>query len=346
MPYRPDCGYIDAHDRLYPHMKLGDIIRQPLPVATLTFFVVVVSVFVHAWITQNLAGGFPAVAAPLGRYTIALRMSWPLLSAAAAIVMLLSAGFVVGRNTVRAELYTTRCFLAMPLFGMAACGLLLSDDYLTQSLLLLLTALVSRNFYNSFHRHYCFDRMFRGALYAGLLPLIYAPAAGLLLLIPIVVVLFRRTLREAVVALTGALLPLFLFSFVYWGAGGGFDEPARQIAEALTTDSCYRPFGGYRLFSLIGWGLILFLLICSVAGILLDIRMLRTKPRNILFYNLYLLLIVVGIIFVPGSTAVAPTLAASAIATLLPVAFTKLNGTVATMFYTALLLLSIFSNSI
>lgn len=139
---------------------------------------------------------------PLGYYTAAFRLSWPLLSAAASIVMLFVAGFLIGRSSVRAELYATRCFLAMPLFGVVSCGVLLSSDFLTQSLTLLLLALASRNYYNSFHRHYCFDRMFRGSLYVGLIPLLYAPGAGLLLLIPLVVLLFRahaaRSGRRAV----------------------------------------------------------------------------------------------------------------------------------------------------
>ena len=162
-------------------MKFGDIIRQPLPVATFTFLVVVIVAFVRAWVTQRFAGEIPAVSAPLGYYTAAFRLSWPLLSAAASIVMLFVAGFLIGRSSVRAELYATRCFLAMPLFGVVSCGVLLSSDYLTQSLTLLLLALASRNYYNSFHRHYCFDRMFRGSLYVGLIPLLYAPGAGLLL---------------------------------------------------------------------------------------------------------------------------------------------------------------------
>lgn len=327
-------------------MKPDNVIRQPLPVATLTFLAVMVAAFVRTWITQEFAGGLPAVAAPLGRHTAALRESWPLLSGAASVVMLSAAGFLTGRSSVRAELYPIRCFLAMPLFGVAGCGLVLSYDYLTQSLTLLLIALASRNFYNSFHRHYCFDRMFRGSLYTGLLPLIYAPAVGLLLLIPLVILLFRRTLREAVVALTGALLPLFFVSFAHWAAGGGFDDPARQIAAALTAPSHYRFFDGLTLFSLIGWGLILFLLICSVAAVLMNIHTLRTKPRNILLYNSYYLLIAAGIAFAPGSTTVTTALAAPAVATLLPVALTRFNSTVSAMFYMVLLALSLFPGSI
>ena len=308
-------------------MKFGDIIRQPLPVATFTFLVIVIIAFVRAWVTQRFAGEIPAVSAPLGYYTAAFRLSWPLLSAAASIVMLFVAGFLIGRSSVRAELYATRCFLAMPLFGVVSCGVLLSSDFLTQSLTLLLLALASRNYYNSFHRHYCFDRMFRGSLYVGLIPLLYAPGAGLLLLIPLVVLLFRRTLREAVVALSGAILPL--------------DGPVRQVAAAITSDSGYRFFDGNTLFSLIAWGVIFFLLICSAAGVLLDIRTLKTKPRNILFYNLYVLCVVAGIYFVPYSSPVTLTLAAPAAATLIPVVLTKFNSAAASMFYTVLILLSL-----
>ena len=322
-------------------MKFGDIIRQPLPVATFTFLVVVIVAFVRAWVTQRFAGEIPAVSAPLGYYTAALRLSWPLLSAAASIVMLFVAGFLIGRSSVRAELYATRCFLAMPLFGVVSCGVLLSSDYLTQSLTLLLLALASRNYYNSFHRHYCFDRMFRGSLYVGLIPLLYAPGAGLLLLIPLVVLLFRRTLREAVVALSGAILPLFFAGFIHWAAGGRFYGPVRQVAAAITSDSGYRFFDGNTLFSLIAWGVIFFLLICSAAGVLLDIRTLKTKPRNILFYNLYVLCVVAGIYFVPYSSPVTLTLVAPAAATLIPVVLTKFNSAAASMFYTVLILLSL-----
>ncbi len=322
-------------------MKFGDIIRQPLPVATFTFLAIVVTAFVRAWFTQRFAGEIPLLSAPLGHYTAALRTSWPLLSALASIGMLFVAGFLTGRSTVRADLYKTRCFLAMPLFGVVSCGIVLSDDFLTQSLTVLLMALASRNYYNSFHRHYCFDRMFRGSLYLGLIPLVYAPGAGLLLLIPLVILLFRRTLRESVVAIAGAVLPLFFVSFIHWAVGGEFGEPLRQIAAAALTPENDPLFGSNTPISLIAWGLILFLLICSAGSIFLDIHTLRTKPRNILFYNLYLICVVVGIHFVPGSTAITLTLPATAAATLIPVVLTKFSSPVASMLYMVLVILSL-----
>ena len=162
-----------------------------------------------------------------------------------------------------------------------------------------------------------------------------------LILLPLAVMLFRRTLREAVVALSGAILPLFFAGFIHWAAGGRFDGPVRQVAAAITSDSGYRFFDGNTLFSLIAWGVIFFLLICSAAGVLLDIRTLKTKPRNILFYNLYVLCVVAGIYFVPYSSPVTLTLAAPAAATLIPVVLTKFNSAAASMFYTVLILLSL-----
>ena len=122
-----------------------------------------------------------------------------------------------------------------------------------------------------------------GIALRGADPAALCAGRGLLPLIPLVVLLFRRTPREAVVALSGAILPLFFAGFIHWAAGGRFDGPVRQVAAAITSDSGYRFFDGNTLFSLIAWGVIFFLLICSAAGVLLDIRTLKTKPRNILF---------------------------------------------------------------
>ncbi|WP_300748928.1 hypothetical protein [uncultured Alistipes sp.] len=322
-------------------MDFRNLIRQPLPVATLTFLLIVVAAFVRAVSIPYFSGTAPARCAPLGEYTLLIRESAPVAALVASLFMLIWAGLLIGRNTVRAELYAQRCFLAMPLFGIASCAIVLSSDFLTQSLVLLLLTMASRNFYNSFHRHYCFDRIFRGALCIGLIPLLYAPGIGLWLLIPIVIRLFRRTLRESIVAIAGLLLPLFFAGFIYWAVEDDFTAPYHRITEALSAPCGSLFFGENTLPILTAWGLILFLLFCAAALLLFNVYQLRTKPRNILLYNLCLFCITVGIYFFPGSTAITPALAAPAIATLLPVVLTRINGIAASIFYLVILLLSL-----
>ena len=322
-------------------MSFRDLIRQPLPVATLTFLVIVAAAFTRALSLTYFSGTVPALCAPLGQYTAAIRTTMPVVAAVASGFMIVWAGLLTGRNSIRAELYTQRCYLAMPLFGVAGCGVILNNDFLTQSLVLLLLTMASRNFYNSFHRHYCFDRMFRGALCIGTIPLIYAPGIVLWLLVPLVVWLFRRTLRESIVAVAGLLLPLFFTCFGYWAADSGFLTPVNTIVDALQRSAGPILHAENTPLPLILSGLILFLLFCAVASLLFNIYQLSTKPRNILLYNIYLLVITVGICFLPGSTTISLTLTAPAIATLLPLVLTRINGIIASAFYLVIIVLTL-----
>ena len=324
-------------------MKFGDIIRQPLPVATFTFLVVVIVAFVRAWVTQRFAGEIPAVSAPLGYYTAAFRLSWPLLSAAASIVMLFVAGFLIGRSSVRAELYATRCFLAMPLFGVVSCGVLLSSDYLTQSLTLLLLVLASRNYYNSFHRHYCFDRMFRGSLYVGLIPLLYAPGAGLLLLIPLVVLLFRRTLREVAVAVAGLLLPALTLCYVNWAAGGEFLAPVAEPGSAFIAGTPLSLFLSTPVHNLVLPGAVFLLDLTALLFFLSDIHALGTKPRLIFIFNISVLLLTAAALCGPAATPATVALAAVPSAVLLPFMFVRIHRAIALPLYLLLLASAVIS---
>ena len=134
------------------------------------------------------------------------------------------------------------------------------------------------------------------------------------------------------------------YAMCFFPAAGvvtGALEYAAGYALLTWTDCGSLFFGENTLPILTAWGLILFLLFCAAALLLFNVYQLRTKPRNILLYNLCLFCITVGIYFFPGSTAITPALAAPAIATLLPVVLTRINGIAASIFYLVILLLSL-----
>ena len=325
-----------------------DIARQPLVPAFLTLAAPAYAAMRGAAeygldpaLLNGAAAIHPATAVSPEAALLQFQTSHPVWARWIAGLLILFTGMCAGRMTIRYNLYSVGTCLAIPLYGAIVCGLAVGSDYLPAFTAAALLALSVKNFARSFCNGYGFDAIFRASLYLGLLPFISTAALPLLLILPPAVLLFRRTLREAVVALSGAILPLFFAGFIHWAAGGRFDGPVRQVAAAITSDSGYRFFDGNTLFSLIAWGVIFFLLICSAAGVLLDIRTLKTKPRNILFYNLYVLCIVAGIYFVPYSSPVTLTLAAPAAATLIPVVLTKFNSAAASMFYTVLILLSL-----
>lgn len=107
-------------------------------------------------------------------------------------------------------------------------GLAVGGDCLTTFAASALLALATKNFCRSYCNGFGFDAIFRASLYIGLLPLVATAAAPLLILLPLAVMLFRRTLREVAVAVAGLLLPALTLCYVNWAAGGEF---LAQVAE-------------------------------------------------------------------------------------------------------------------
>lgn len=148
-------------------------------------------------------------------------------------LLMLFTGMSVGRLTVRYNLYSVGTCLAIPLYGAIACGLAVGGDCLTTFAASALLALATKNFCRSYCNGFGFDAIFRASLYIGLLPLIATAAAPLLILLPLAVMLFRRTLREVAVAVAGLLLPALTLCYVNWAAGGEFLAPVAEPGSAF-----------------------------------------------------------------------------------------------------------------
>ena len=221
-----------------------DIARQPLVPAFLTLAALAVvamwsaggpavSTAVQAGhaagtvdIGRNAAGAL-AVSSP-GELLAQFQAAHPVWARWIAGLLMLFTGMSVGRLTVRYNLYSVGTCLAIPLYGAIACGLAVGGDCLTTFAASALLALATKNFCRSYCNGFGFDAIFRASLYIGLLPLVATAAAPLLILLPLAVMLFRRTLREVAVAVAGLLLPALTLCYVNWAAGGEF---LAQVAE-------------------------------------------------------------------------------------------------------------------
>ena len=221
-----------------------DIARQPLVPAFLTLAALAVvamwsaggpavSMAVQAGhaagtvdIGRNAAGAL-AVSSP-GELLAQFQAAHPVWARWIAGLLMLFTGMSVGRLTVRYNLYSVGTCLAIPLYGAIACGLAVGGDCLTTFAASALLALATKNFCRSYCNGFGFDAIFRASLYIGLLPLVATAAAPLLILLPLAVMLFRRTLREVAVAVAGLLLPALTLCYVNWAAGGEF---LAQVAE-------------------------------------------------------------------------------------------------------------------
>lgn len=319
-------------------MKL-DIARQPLVPAFLTLFVLAVTTMCCAGghLQPAGSGGVPGEVPLAGELLRQFQAACPVWARIAAGFMILFTGMCIGRIAIRYNLYTIGTCLPIPLYAIAACGISIGENYLTGFAASMLLALAAKNYCRAFCNGYGFDAIFRASLYLGLLPVVYAPGTPLLLILPLAVLIFRRTFREAVVALTGLLLPIAAACYVSWGAGGDFTGPLVALGESMTAGLPLRIFTELPFPALMMLGAFALLDLTALLFFLTDLYATGTKPRFVLFFNIGILVLVWALLFSPAATPEIFTLIAVPSALLIPVFFVRILRNIALPVYMLLL---------
>ena len=186
---------------------------------------------------------------------------------------------------------------------------------------------------NGFGNGYGFDAIFRASLYLGLLPLVYAPATPLVLILPLAILLFKRTFREAVVAAAGLILPLLTACYVSWGTGAEFTAPLIKLGQSAIEGMPLHLFLDIPLPALVMAGGIVLLDLTALFFFLADIYAAGTKPRFILFYNIGILILTLAVLCSPAATPEAFALLAVPSAILIPVFFVRIHRGIALPVY-------------
>lgn len=323
-----------------------DIARQPLVPAFLTLFALALTAMctpavqsvVDPGAAASGAAGAGSEAVPLlGGLLAHFQGAYPGWSRLLAGFIILFTGMCTGRITIRYNLYTVGTCLAIPLYAIIACGIFIGPDYLAGFTASMLLALAGKNYCRSFCNGYGFDAIFRASLYLGALPLVYAPALPLLLLLPLALLLFRRTLREVAVALAGVLLPVLTLCYIGWGAGDAFPLPFLELGNAFMAGIPLQVFRSMTLSTLIMSAGIAVLDLAALFFFLSDIYAAGTKSRFVLIYIIGMLLLALAVLFTPAATAGAFALFAVPSAVLLPVLFVRIHRGLALPIYLILL---------
>ena len=322
-----------------------DIARQPLVPAFLTLAALAVvamwnaggpavSMAVQAGhaagtvdIGRNAAGAL-AVSSP-GELLAQFQAAHPVWARWIAGLLMLFTGMSVGRLTVRYNLYSVGTSLAIPLYGAIACGLAVGGDCLTTFAASALLALATKNFCRSYCNGFGFDAIFRASLYIGLLPL--------------AVMLFRRTLREVAVAVAGLLLPALTLCYVNWAAGGEFLAPVAEPGSAFIAGTPLSLFLSTPVQNLVLPGAVFLLDLTALLFFLSDIHALGTKPRLIFIFNISVLLLTAAALCGPAATPATVALAAVPSAVLLPFMFVRIHRAIALPLYLLLLAFAVIS---
>ena len=268
------------------------------------------------------AGGVVASPAELlGRFQAA-SPGWARLCAA---LTLLWAGLSLGRMTVRRNLYGVGSCIAMPLFGMTLCLLPTGGESLAAYVAALLLALSIRYCGRAYRNGYAFDSIFRAAFCLGAIPLLVPAALPLYLLLPFAALLFRRTVRETLVACFGLLLPAAVFVYVDWGAGEAFATALLRPGIAFLEGEPLDFVRSLPLATLCALGTLAGLSCVAVALFVARLYAVGTKARVILLYTLGVLVLTVVLLCGPAASPALFALLAVPVAVLLPLFFVRVR---------------------
>ena len=259
-------------------------------------------------------------------------------------LLLIFGGMCTGRLTVRNNLYSVGTCLAIPLYAIAACAPGFGGDFLTALAGAALLAFATKNYCRSFRNGYAFDAVFRASLYLGTLPLLLPATLPLAAALPLAVLIFRRTLREAAVACAGLLLPAAALCYINWGAGGEFSAPLSYLGTAFLAGRPLALFSALPLPNLLPTAAIGALGLLAALFVLSDLYAVGTKPRFILIYNIVLLALTAAVLCGPGAVRTDTTLIAVPAAILLPFLFVRIHRAIVWPLYLILLAFTLISS--
>lgn len=272
-----------------------------------------------------------------GELLMRFQSAFPKWAQALTCLLIVATGTRTGYLPVRYNLYPVNTYLAMPFFGIIACGLDVGHIDLYTFVCAFLLILSIRNFCRSYSPNFAFDPIFRGSLYLGTLVILCPKALPLLLLLPLALVQFHRTLRELIIAVAGVLLPVLTLCYVDWGAGHPFFAPLLAMGQELPQGEFLRLFFDMPLRAQLLGGGVLFFIVCALVSFRSELYVTGVKAQRLVAFHLEAFLLVLAIAMLPGAPTLLFALAAIPAAVLLPWFFVQTHPIVAQPVYLILL---------
>ncbi len=280
----------------------------------------------------------PNVAAPIGAMLQGIQSQFPLWSAAVWGSTLFLAGLNAGRYGVKYSLYPAYTLMSIPLLGAVAATVTVSGDYLVTSAAMVLMLLASKYIMRCIMRTGSYGDLSLSMLCFGALPLVFAPAAAIYAVMPLLVLAVKAKWRDVTVAVVSLAFPLFACCYVAWCGGDDFIAPALRLYESMITPSGYAFLRTLNPAGLAAIGVMLTMIFCAVSLIISDRYSLKVKSRAAMRFNALLVLLLCGLFFLPSGTATIFALAAVPASILMPLIFVRMGTGFTEMLYRLLLL--------
>ncbi len=264
---------------------------------------------------------------------------------AAAIVMYVVSVLTLARSAIRTHIYPTNTMAPLALCTMIMFPLICTGNTLHQSTITLLTAIALGNMFYCFGPHRYTNRLFISMVAASALLVVDASFIAIPVALCIALILARKRFREAIVAITGMVLPIFTQCYVLWLVGREPSTIATQLWRDITAPWSFDIIAnfGYIVEHITLPRLIFVALLIIMQGVssilYLTQRDIHSSVMRGVWRALHLIWVVAlcSAFMLPTSTWMLLTIALIATSTMLPMLFVRSNVVLSTLAYIALI---------
>ncbi len=319
-----------------------DIVRHKFTEALFVLIIFAASSLVAALYTPADAALSAATTegAPLGMWLNDFAAEHNILAAIISMPLFCYAVLRLTRATIRTKLYPTSTFATMAIASVTLMATTSGADYFKLLVVATLACECLGRLIGCFRPRTKANRLFSAMIAAGCMPLIDGRLTIAILVILTLIVLLRHSVRETIIAIAGALLPLFAVSYIEWCCGGEFYAQYIALWNSILRPENYSYESYATLPRLIFLALLTLMQICSSTIYTSDRMSLGPGVRNAWeFMQISFYLLAVVYILLPSTSVAAFVVVAILSAPMLPLLFLKLPP------YLSLLLFAIISAS-
>ncbi len=280
---------------------------------------------------------------PLGRWLDALAAGLPVLGIVLSGLLVFVNSFYVTRVVVRNVIYLERTYMPAIIYLLVSSGYFHSLASLRPLLVALLVIIACEIVFRSYHYKFLASGPYLMVGFAlGLAGAIYAPALGLVALMPVGLLIFRIfDLREWLAAMGGWLLPLFFSAYAVWLGGGEFLSIVDDARAEILSPGQMPGVGSFNLFHWIFAGAVATLFLLSLVTFTVHRRAYKLRPLKAYSFFIWMLLLwVAAMALLPSGSLYELPILAVPLSVIIPTYFSNSRPNVVSNLFYILLIVS------
>ncbi|MDR2912430.1 MAG: hypothetical protein LBV38_03915 [Alistipes sp.] len=318
--------------------------RQSLPISA-AVCTLLATLFVTRWhlapypveippaVTQAAATAQAAIT-PLAQAITDFSTTHPWLATACAVIIVGWTLLAIVQLTVKFSPAASRNYLPSQIFLAGAGGIVVASEGLAALTAAWIFALALRQAVFSFHKGFSFPELFHAGFWLGLLPLIYAPAAAIVLPVLIFAIgIFRRSGRELIVALVGLATPVAAATLIHHTMGADWDFVRQELLRCALTPRTADSLANVPRLNWIAATLIASIAAVGAGWALTHKMSIRKMQYKFAQHTFITLLMVAATAALPGTSTMLLAIATVPCALLVPYAFFGRAAGTSTLLY-------------